>query len=298
MGYKVEKVKFPCGGEYCSGLLYLPSGDGPFPGVVMAGGLGIVKEIHADDYAGYWASRGVAVLSFDYRRLGESEGEPRLAIYPEDQLADYRCAIRYMRGREEVDGDRICLWGTSFSGAHVLSLLLFPPRGVRCGVAQVPIVYMHKTLEMHHGSISPLLWLAEEAREECCRGEYGKAVIPIASQNPPGLITSGEAVEYYMEQASRYKTMENKVTIDSLDRIIGYNPGYQAELVSKPILFIVAERDKTVPTGDVIEVASKVKVDKRLVRYMAGHYDVYKDPLKIDVAKLELEWYKIHLEES
>ncbi len=297
MEYRVEKIRFPCGGEECSGLLYLPQGEGPFPGVVMAGGLGIVKEVHADDYAGYWASQGIAVLSFDYRRIGESGGEPRLAIYPEDQLADYRCAISYMRSREEIEGDRLCVWGTSFSGAHVLSLLAFPPRGVRCGVAQVPSVYMYKTLEMHHGSIAPLLWLAEEARQECCKGDYSEAMVPIASQNPPGLITSGEAVEYYREQAKRYKTMENKVTIDSLERIIGYNPGHQAELVSKPILFIVAEKDKTVPTGEVIEVASRVKVDKRLVRYMAGHYDVYRDPLRTDIAKLELEWYRIHLEE-
>lgn len=294
--YRVERVWFPCGGEECSGLLYLPDGEGPFPGVVMAGGLGIVKEVHADDYAVFWASRGVAVLSFDYRRLGGSGGEPRQAIYPEDQVADYRCAINYMRKRSEVDGDRLCVWGTSFSGGHVITLLAFPPRGVRCGVAQVPSVYMHRTLEMHHGDLSRILGIAEEARDECCGGRHGEALVPIASKDPPGLVTSSEAVEYYRSLEEGYPTFKNLVTADSLERIASYNPGYHAELVARPLLLVVAERDETVPNDAVMEVASRVKVDKRLVRYMAGHYDVYRDPLRSDIARLELEWFKIHFE--
>src|SRR4051794_30335545 len=47
-------------------------------------------------------------------------GEPRQEIDPWAQVNDYRHAISYARTREEVDGERIGIWGSSYSGAHVL----------------------------------------------------------------------------------------------------------------------------------------------------------------------------------
>ncbi len=89
-------------------------------------------------------------------RLQEDQGEPRNAIYPEDQASDYKCTLEYMRVPEEVDGGTGSACGTRASAApHVLTLLTLPPRGVKCGVTQVPRVYMHRTLEMHHGSLAP-----------------------------------------------------------------------------------------------------------------------------------------------
>ncbi|MEB3774646.1 MAG: alpha/beta hydrolase [Desulfurococcales archaeon] len=295
MDYTVEKVRFPCSGVECSGILYRPAGDGVYPAVVMANGFGVVKEVHVDDYAPYWASRGYVVLSFDFRRLGESGGTPRQAIYPEDQVSDYRCAISYIRGLDYVDPDRICVWGTSFSGGHVITLLAFPPKGVRCGIAQVPNVYTFKTAMKYFGSLDPVLELADTGREACCRGDFEKAVIPIVSRDGPAVITSREAVEYYLEHVAKYPTFRNYVTLDSLDRVLAYNPGFYAELVSRPILFVIAEKDETTPPDLALDVASRIRSDKRVVRYLAGHFDIYKQPLVREVARLELEWLNMHL---
>ena len=295
MGYRLEKVWFPCSGVKCSGLLYLPEGEGPFPVVVMASGFGVVKEVHADDYAPRWASNGIAVFAFDFRRLGESEGEPRQAVYPEDQVADYRCAVAYVKSLKEIDGERICLWGTSFSAGHVITLLAFPPPGVKCGVAQVPNVFTYITAMRLFGSVEPPLMLAESGREACCRGAHGEAVIPIVSREGPSVITSPEAVEYYLEYVAKYPTFKNYVTLDSIDRVIAYNPGFYAELVSRPILFVVAEKDQTTPPDVALEVASKVKAEKRILKYPVGHFDVYREPLLSEIAGEELEWFKSHL---
>ncbi len=290
MGIMVEKRQFPCSGLKCSGILYKPDVEGKAPAIVMAHGLGAVKEMHSDVYARLWAENGFNVFVFDYRRFGESEGEPRQALYPEDQVADYRCAISYVRSLEFVDPDRICVWGTSFSGGHVVTLLAFPSPGVKCGVAQVPNLYSYRTALKYFGSLEPVLSLAESGRDECCRGK--PLSIPIVSRDGISLITSEEAYEFYTTYASRFPTFKNYITLDSIDRIIQYNPGFYAELVSKPILFVVAEKDATTPPEVVDEVSSRIKGEVRVVKYPVGHFEVYEPPLVNEIARLEMEWFK------
>ena len=286
--YDRIEVEFPCSTDKCHGILYKPRSEGRVPGLVMAMGFGMVKEAHADDYAPHFARRGIAVLAFDYRRFGRSGGIPRQALYPEDQVSDYRCAISYLRRQEFIDPDKLCVWGTSFSGGHVLTLLAFPPPGVRCGIAQVPNVYSYRTALSYFGSLEPVLMLAEQGRDACCKGE--PAYIPIVSRDGPAVILTEEAYEYYTGVAEKIPTFENRVTLDSIDRILAYNPGNYAELINKPLLMIVAEHDKTTPPDLAREVASRIKgrVDIRV--YDAGHFDIYKEPLLSEIAELEAKW--------
>jgi len=62
---------------------------------------------------------GYAVLAFDYRGFGESEGE-RGRLVPAEQMTDIRNAVTYMQTLGEVDPERIGLWGTSFGGANAI----------------------------------------------------------------------------------------------------------------------------------------------------------------------------------
>lgn len=73
----------------------------------MAHGMSGTKEIYLDKYAESFSQNGFAVLVFDYRYLGESDGEPRNRMYPEDQVEDYRNAISYVSTLREVDSKRI-----------------------------------------------------------------------------------------------------------------------------------------------------------------------------------------------
>ena len=90
--------------------------------MVLAHGFGGVKEARLDAYAERFAAAGYAALVFDYRHFGDSGGEPRLLIDIGRQQADWRAAIAFARALEGVDGERIALWGTSFSGGHVIEL--------------------------------------------------------------------------------------------------------------------------------------------------------------------------------
>jgi len=76
-----RNVEFNSKGYKVRGVLVTPeTGKGPFPIAVMGGGWCYVKEIVLPHYAQAILNAGVAVLMFDYRGLGESEGEARQHI--------------------------------------------------------------------------------------------------------------------------------------------------------------------------------------------------------------------------
>lgn len=116
-----NEIEFDADGTTLRGWLYLPQNEqGPFPAIVMAHGWGAVKELYLDIYAAELANAGFAVLLYDHRNFGASDGSPRQEIDPWPQIHDYRHAITLVGMREEIDRERIGIWGTSYSGGHVL----------------------------------------------------------------------------------------------------------------------------------------------------------------------------------
>ncbi len=90
------------------------------PVVVMAHGITAVKEMWLDKYAEVFAAAGLGVLVYDHRNLGASDGKPRQEVDPWAQARDYRDAITFAETRHETDATRIGIWGSSYSGGHVL----------------------------------------------------------------------------------------------------------------------------------------------------------------------------------
>ena len=101
-------VEFNADGSLIRGWLYRPEGPkGPFPMVVMAGGFSCVKEMHLGKYAEVFTAAGLAVLLFDFRNLGASDGTPRQELNPWRQAEDYRHAITYATTLPDIDPARI-----------------------------------------------------------------------------------------------------------------------------------------------------------------------------------------------
>jgi len=111
----------------------------------MAHGLGAVKEMYLEFFARRFAEAGIAALLFDYRYFGASGGEPRQRVSPHDQIEDYRSALTCLSLLPEVDADRLGVWGTSFSGGHVLHVAAYDPR-VKVVVSQVGAMDVNEIL--------------------------------------------------------------------------------------------------------------------------------------------------------
>src|ERR1044072_717076 len=131
-------VTVPSGDDTLAAWLYLPdssTGRTP-PVVVMAHGRGAVKEMRLDAFAERFAAAGFAALVFDYRHFGDSTGQPRQLVDIGRQHADWQAAVAHARSLAGVDPDRIALWGSSFSGGHVVWVAARDPR-VAAVVSQV-----------------------------------------------------------------------------------------------------------------------------------------------------------------
>jgi alpha-beta hydrolase superfamily lysophospholipase len=90
--------------------LWLPSGKGPCPAVIVFHGAGSQKENHAD-YARAAVANGFAALTFDNRGHGETEG----ALGP-GVIADLQRLARFVADHPEVDGRRVAVRGSSMGG--------------------------------------------------------------------------------------------------------------------------------------------------------------------------------------
>ena len=131
------EVSFQSGGERCSAWLYRPAQATSC--VVLAHGWTGVREQRLDAYAERFAAAGLAALVFDYRHFGASDGQPRQLLDIRRQHADWRAAVAYARGLAGIDPARVALWGSSFSGGHVIEVAARDPR-IAAVVAQVPFV--------------------------------------------------------------------------------------------------------------------------------------------------------------
>ena len=133
-GFERKDITFVSEGLKCAAWYYTPSGmkaEENRPAIVMAHGWSAVKEFYLDKFAEKFAEAGFVVTVFDYRRFGGSEGEPRAEIIWRDQIIDYKNAISWTAQQKEVDANHIGVWGSSYSGGHVLQLAPvqhgFPP---------------------------------------------------------------------------------------------------------------------------------------------------------------------------
>src|SRR5690606_26714700 len=124
-------------GVRLAGWLFLPEKiEGKLPAIVLSHGTGCVKEMGIAPYAEAFAKAGYVALLYDHRNFGESAGEPRAELDPWQQISDMKDAITYLSSLDQVDPDKIGLWGTSYSGGHSIVVTATDLRD-KCIVAQV-----------------------------------------------------------------------------------------------------------------------------------------------------------------
>lgn len=126
------------------GWFYKPDeASAKLPCLVMAHGFSALKEMDLNTFAEYFVSKlPLSCLVYDNRGFGDSdtkEGQPRQEIIPTQQTSDFSDAITYAQMREDVDADRIGIWGSSYSGGHVLWVGAIDRR-VKAVLCQVPCV--------------------------------------------------------------------------------------------------------------------------------------------------------------
>ncbi|KAK5172563.1 uncharacterized protein LTR77_002683 [Saxophila tyrrhenica] len=138
--------------------------SGKLPCLVMAHGWSALKEMDLDAFAEYFTLKlAIGCLVYDNRCFGDSEGEPRHEIIPSLQQSDYSDAITYAQSLEEVNAEKIGVWGSSYSGGHVL-LVGAVDRRVKAVLGQVVELLRANdpSLQIHRIAPTPLLLTVAE----------------------------------------------------------------------------------------------------------------------------------------
>jgi uncharacterized protein len=294
-----EDVEFDAEGVTLRGWLYVPDGaPAPAPAVVMAHGFSAVKEMYLDRFAEVFANAGLAAVVFDNRNFGASDGEPRQEIDPWAQVRDYRHAITYASTRPEVDERRIGIWGSSYSGGHVLVVGAIDRR-VRCVVSQVPLISGHANFRalVRADFIAGFREQFDTDRETRYRGEP-PAMVPVVAQDPlaPSALPTPDSWAWFSQTAdTRAPSWRNEVTLRSVEMFTEYEPGTYLPWISPtPLLMVVAERDHLTPAELAIAAYEHANEPKRLVILPAAHFDAYVDGFD-DASTAACDWFVEHL---
>ncbi len=118
MAMRVEEMTFRSEGVECAARVYRPDvapGEAT-PCVVMANGFSLTRDDGLPAFAERFAGVGITALTFDFRHLGGSGGEPRQVIDTNRQQADFGAAVSFARGLEGIDADAVAVWGFSSGG--------------------------------------------------------------------------------------------------------------------------------------------------------------------------------------
>ncbi|KAJ4300812.1 hypothetical protein N0V90_002900 [Kalmusia sp. IMI 367209] len=186
----------------------------------MAHGFSALKEMDLDAFAEFFTSNlPLTCLVYDNRGFGDSdtkEGQPRHEIIPAQQTSDYSDAITYAQSRTEVDKDHIGIWGSSYSGGHVLWVGAVDRR-VKAVVCQVPCVdgwaNFHRLIRPDF--IAGLNQMFEADRHARATGKTA-GYIPVvdADVHKPSALPTPDSYEFFTAWAQKSQ-WKNEVSIKS-----------------------------------------------------------------------------------
>lgn len=132
------------------GLLTIPSDEPPeggFPAVVFVHGYipptQYVTNQKYQDYVEYLARNGLVVFKIDLRGHDQSEGQPVGAYFSGKYVSDALNAVASLRQLENVDSNRVGMWGHSMAGNIVMRSLLVDP-DISIGVIWAGAVYTYE----------------------------------------------------------------------------------------------------------------------------------------------------------
>jgi uncharacterized protein len=228
-------------GTTLRGWLYLPrTGATPRPGIVMTHGFSATTEMALSSYAEVLCDGGLAVLVYDHRCLGASDGEPRQLVDPWAQAGDSIAALDWLEGRDGIDPTRLGLWGSSFSGGHVLVVAAIDAR-VGAVVANIPFVGRPEGARADDATFDKL---ARGVRAHTRRSDDVTGPLPVV--NEPGMgsdvvLPQAEAAQWFLDEGRRSGSRwQNWVLLPGGTSMGDFDPAIALPRLHTPTLLVLA----------------------------------------------------------
>jgi hypothetical protein len=299
---KPVDVHFPSNGENCAGWHLAGEGDtfstdAGRPCVVMAHGFGGTKDSGLLPFAEAMAETGLDVLLFDYRGFGESSGQPRQFAWPPRHREDYGAAVEFARGLDGVDPERIVLWGTSWSGGHVVYVAAADP-GIAAVISQSPDLDGMQTLRQigRYAGLGHQMKLTWVGVQDAVRMLRGQEPLMIGTVGRPGELAgmTSEDSEPGM-RAIAGPTWRNGVTARAVFAEWTNRGITQMDKLRCPILVQIADRDAIAPPAAARAAAWRAKGRVEVREYPCAHFDIYLGEWRERAVADQLHFLRRHL---
>lgn len=280
---RFDEVELASEGAVLRGRFYAPPDGVKAPVVVMAHGFSATIAMTADRYAEVFADAGLCVLLYDHLGFGASSGEPRQEINPWLQARGYRDAITFAATLPGVDGDRVALWGDSFSGAVVLVVAGVDDR-VAAVVAQVPATGREMAPADPEGGLYRAL--RDTVLSGDVSGGPGDRIgpLPVVSADQihaPSLLQPIQAYRWFVEYGGRFGTgWENRATRVTPKTPAPFHAGIAAAHIGCPVLMQISSVDEMAGADPAVarSVYAAIPGPKELLEIDGGHFGLLHHP--------------------
>jgi fermentation-respiration switch protein FrsA (DUF1100 family) len=294
-----REIKFQSQRFKCAGWLFIPenlSEAQKAPAIVMAHGLGAVKEQGLKPFAKEFCQAGFVTLVFDYRHFGDSEGEPRCQHFPLEMAEDYKNAVTWISMHPKVDSERIGIWGTSYSGGLAVHVGTVDPR-IKAVVSQVPSAITPTDRQ----AMNPEKWsqvgelLAKDRLERYTTGKLNYLKV-VASEGMPCVLPGEESYCHYTKYGDQAPNFQNQITLESLEKMREFNPVDSIQMMAPTaLLMLPAENDSLLPFEAVKGAFDRAGGPKKIIPMSIGHYDIYENPWRAKAIEKSVAWYVRYL---
>jgi dipeptidyl aminopeptidase/acylaminoacyl peptidase len=290
---RTTTIAFYSEGDRIAALWRTPDdGEGPFRAIVQGPGwLGLKDAKLYVRYHEALTAAGFAVLVFDYRGFGDSEGD-RSVLSPRLQLQDLVNAVTYLTTRDDVEADAIGVFGSGGTGGgNAVVLAAHDPR-IRAAVSQLPVAdgrdWLHR-MRQEHEWLSFLRGLEDDRRERVTTGK-GRLVHPREEIMVP--TPERRATNIKADVDTKIPTA---ISLSSAEEILEYRPVEEAARLTTPLMVIGVEGDATTPTDHAVALYEAAKGPRQLVMQRhTTHYAAY-DKYWETVTPRIVQWFERYL---
>ena len=281
-------INYPSGGSNIAAELYLPANlEKPLPLIVMCHGFCGVKELLLPGFAEQFQQAGFAVIAFDYRGFGASEGEAG-RLQPALQIEDIKATIDFAVQMSIIDADKIALWGTSFGGANAIIAAVEDAR-VKCLAVQVTFGDGERVItgDLNEAEAAKLLGSLEKMQARKAQG--GKEMwVPIAK-----VLSDEQSKAFYSRYAEEFPALKTKIPFLTTAETLAHKPESYLSDLNAPLHITVAEQDGVNPPAESYSLFDKAKEPKQLLSIAgATHYDIYEGEYLAQVSAAQIAWFR------
>ena len=223
-------IHFYSEGHKLVGDLYLPDGLKPGEqraGIVLCHGYTGVKDLYLPDNARVLNEAGYVMLTFDYKGWGESEGT-RNRLAPYSRVADVQAAITFLQLQENVDEDRIGIYGTSYGGATVTWVGAVDQR-VKCIVSCVGVGHGSRWMRSVR---RPDEWVDLLERSKKDREQRVLSGAPDQADRSEILLADRQSAALAAAARAKNPNAINTLPLDYIDETLEFHPEWVVDKIS------------------------------------------------------------------